>query len=259
MLPRRPAPLLSKHAYLFGLSPLRTALKASLMRSRELPILRIESKSEISAALDPNQKRLRTDLYLENQKEYAYQTGEQAPQGDTGCTLDEAAVALACKAADVSLAVQAKREVSMLYEDITKVPYTAIFNPGTTAKSLWHAVTVLRIVDTELKSEQQLRSGKEQLIAIHGNRFVLHLVFQKLLNESVDNGTPVAEARIRELTNEMLVGTICDVLNRYPTAYPANLFKNASKCRDLAKGILEGQVALVSHTSPEAGSPPVVS
>lgn len=191
------------------------------------------------AALDPNQKRLRTELYLENQKEYAYQTGEQAPQGDTGCTLDEAAVALACKAPDVSLAVQAKREVSMLYEDITKAPYTAIFNPGTTAKSLWQAVTVLRVVDTELKSEQQQRSGKEQLIAIHGNRFVLHLVFQKLQRGAVDNGATFSESRVREFTNEMLVCTISDVLGRYPTAYPANLFKNVSKCRDLASGILE--------------------
>ncbi len=191
------------------------------------------------AALDPNQKRLRTELYLENQKEYAYQTGEQAPQGDTGCTLDEAAVALACKAPDVSLAVQAKREVSMLYEDITKAPYTAIFNPGTTAKSLWQAVTVLRVVDTELKSEQQQRSGKEQLIAIHGNRFVLHLVFQKLDREAEDTGTTPSESRLRVFTNDVLVRTISDVLGRYPTAYPANLFKNVSKCRDLASGILE--------------------
>lgn len=127
----------------------------------------------------------------------------------------------------------------MLYEDITKAPYTAIFNPGTTAKSLWQAVTVLRVVDTELKSEQQQRSGKEQLIAIHGNRFVLHLVFQKLQHEAVDNGATFGESRVREFTNEMLVCTISDVLGRYPTAYPANLFKNVSKCRDLASGILE--------------------
>lgn len=121
------------------------------------------------AALDPNQKRLRTELYLENQKEYAYQTGEQPPQGDSGCTLDEAAVALACRVPDVSLAVQAKREVGMLYEDITKPPYNVIFNNGTTAKALWEAVTVLRTVESELKKEQYERSGKEQLIAIHGN------------------------------------------------------------------------------------------
>lgn len=202
------------------------------------------------AALDPNQKRLRTELYLENQKEYAYQTGEQPPQGDLGCTLDEAAVALACKASDVSLAVQAKREVGMLYEDITKPPYTAIFNAGTTAKALWHAVTVLRIVETELKSEQQKRSGKEQLIAIHGNRFVQHLVFQQLQRDSANNsGMAETEARIRAVTGEMLGSTIRNVLDHYPTAYPASLFKNASKCRDLARRIQETLVAAVTPIS----------
>jgi hypothetical protein len=190
------------------------------------------------AALDPNQKRLRTELYLENQKEYAYQTGEQPPQGDSGCTLDEAAVALACKVADVSLAVQAKREVGMLYEDIAKAPYTTIFNAGTTGRSLWQAVNVQRIIESELKNEQQLRTGKEQLIAIHGNRFVEHLVFQQLQAEALTTPlSPENQARIRELTRTALVSTIRNVQEHYATAYPASLFKNASKCRDLAQRI----------------------
>lgn len=197
------------------------------------------------AALDPNQERLRTELYLENQKEYAYQTGEQTPLGDSGCTLDEAAIALARRASDVALAVQAKREVGMLYEDIAKPPYTTIFNGGTTAKILWSAVSVLRAVDAELKTEQQKRFGKEQLIAIHGNRFVLRLVFQKLKSEVNDIQTAPTDIRIRELTGEMLVATITNVLSQYPAAYPANLFKNASKCRDLSKSILGTAAAVV--------------
>jgi hypothetical protein len=203
------------------------------------------------AALDPNQKRLRTELYLENQKEYAYQTGEQAPQGESGCTLDEAAVALACKSPDVSLAVQAKREVGMLYEDISRPPYTAIFNAGTTARALWEAVTVLRLVEAELKSEQQSRSGKEQLIAIHGNRFVLHLVFQRVLAEARGRqpAETVPEEKVRQHSREMLTSTIRGVVDLYPTAYPASLFKNASKCREIAKHILDPRVPSVERPS----------
>lgn len=187
------------------------------------------------AALDPNQKRLRTELYLENQKEYAYQTGEQAPQGDSGCTLDEAAVALACKNSDVSLAVQAKREVGMLYEDITKPPYVTIFNTGTTAKTLWDAVVVLRSVDAELRREQQNRTGKEQLIAIHGNRFILHLVFRCLREYAAS--LVGAHPEISNLVRGMLSETIRSVAELYPAAYPASLFKNQSKCRELAEMI----------------------
>lgn len=179
-------------------------------------------------------KRLRTELYLENQKEYVYQTGEQPPQGDAGCTLDEAAIALACQQPHIALCVQAKREVGMPYEDITKAPYTTIFNKGTTARALWRAVTILRLVESALKSEQRVRTGKEQLIAIHGNRFVLHLVFQKLSHENGEIELDAVE--IESVTFEMLNATIENVLAYYLSAYPANLFKNASRCRDLMSG-----------------------
>ncbi|MBZ5636765.1 MAG: hypothetical protein LAO55_26875 [Acidobacteriia bacterium] len=68
----------------------------------------------------------------------------------------------------------------MLYEDIIKTPYIQLFNAGTTAKQLWYAVGTLREIDAELRQIQTGRSRKEQLIAIHGNRFVAHLIFQKL-------------------------------------------------------------------------------
>jgi len=126
----------------------------------------------------------------------------------------------------------------MLYEDITKPPYTVIFNKGTTARALWRAVTVLRIVDSALKSEQKTRAGKEQLIAIHGNRFVLHLVFQKLALEPGEDGDALDAVVIASQTFEMLEATIDNVLTHYQSAYPANLFKNASRCRDLSNRIL---------------------
>jgi hypothetical protein len=187
------------------------------------------------ATLDPNQKRLRTELFLEHQKEYAYQTGEQAPQQEAGCTLDDAAVALACSVQDVSLAVQAKREVGMLYEDIAKPPYTSIFNPSTTAVALWRAVTILRLCEARLKIEQQEKSGKEQLIAIHGNRFVLHIVFHRLRTNGPTEFSDENQksAVVERLVTDSLAATISNVLLHFQTAYPANLFKNVSKCRDL--------------------------
>lgn len=193
------------------------------------------------AALDPNQKRLRTELFLENQREYAYQTGEQPPDPSAGCTLDEAAVALACANSDVSLAVQAKREVGMLYEDITKPPYKTIFNPSTTAAALWNAVTVLRLCEACLKALQANKTGKEGLIAIHGNRFVLHIVFQRLAengHQQIMDDSQKA-ATVVKLVKESLDATIAKVIQHYHTAYPANLFKNASKCRDLKAMVME--------------------
>ena len=112
------------------------------------------------AALDPNQSRLKTDMLLSFHKEYAFRTGDTPPSQDVGCTLDEAAVALACANDDISLALLAKREVGKLYEDINGPPYTRIFNSSTSALIMWRAVQVLRSVDTYLKEAQSNGSPK---------------------------------------------------------------------------------------------------
>jgi hypothetical protein len=105
-------------------------------------------------------------------------------------------------------------------------------------------VTVLRLVESALKSEQRTHTGKEQLIAIHGNRFVLHLVFQKLALQPVENGeTELDAVEVHSLASDMLNSTIDMVLAHYQSAYPANLFKNASKCRDLSNHILPQDAA----------------
>ena len=92
---------------------------------------RIEKKD--FAALDPEQDRLKTELLLECEKFYAYKTGDREPSPAEGCTLDDAAVALACAQKDVGLCVQAKREVGRLYDDIQQAPYKMLFNPSLTA------------------------------------------------------------------------------------------------------------------------------
>ena len=104
---------------------------------------RIEKKD--FAALDPEQDRLKTELLLEYGKFYAYKTGDRNPSPDEGCNLDDAAVALACAQKDVGLAVQAKREVGRLYDDIHQAPYRALFNPSLTALRMWRSVEVMRL------------------------------------------------------------------------------------------------------------------
>jgi hypothetical protein len=139
---------------------------------------RIEKKD--FAALDPQQERLKTELWLGYQKEYAYKTGAPEPSPERGCTLDEATVAMACAYEDIGLAMQAKREVSKLYEDIKKPPYIYLFNAGLTAMRMWRCVEIMHSVEAALKHEQRTRDGREKLVAVHGNRFVLHGVIKRL-------------------------------------------------------------------------------
>jgi hypothetical protein len=64
------------------------------------------------AALDEEQTRIRSEMLLSLGKEYVFRTGDHPPSPDKGCTLDDAAVALACASADIAHCMTAKRASS---------------------------------------------------------------------------------------------------------------------------------------------------
>jgi AIPR protein len=190
------------------------------------------------AALDKEQSRLRSDLLLSLGKEYVFRTGDQAPAPDKGCTLDEATVALACANPDITYCVDAKRAISRLYEDIEKPPYTVLFNSSLSATKLWRAVEVLRKVDEFLKNEQRKRDGKERLIAIHGNRVLLYLVFRALGPGIFDGEKAEADiGRVPRLAAESLARLTNEVLTNHSSSYPGNIFKNTTKCKAIVSAI----------------------
>lgn len=192
-------------------------------------------------ALDPEQLRLKKEFLLAG-KEYVYMSGDPQPDPDEGCDLLEATVALACAHPDLGLAVQAKREISKLWENIEASPYKLIFNKSLSATYLWRMVQIHRKVESILKNEQAKRSERERLIVIHGNRFILHHVFRLLNREKLDN--PVLE--FKAIENAVSKNTI-DILNittslvnsMYPNSYLNSLFKNRTKCQDLSNKILD--------------------
>jgi AIPR protein len=206
------------------------------------------------AALDPNQQRLANELYLDGIF-YTYKTGDTAPPNALSCTIVDATVALACASSDLSLAVQAKREVGRLWQDIEKEPYTRLFNDRTTAIELWRAVQIMRAVEAALGTVPPPSSPRASLAAIHGNRLVLHRVFLdprickfRQPREDIDAILEI----VPEVTDSVIKG-ICTILDRdYPNAYLASLFKNHEKCDHVA-GLLTQQM------TPPAPSPPADS
>lgn len=128
-------------------------------------------------SLDPQQQRLKMELLLEG-KEYVYKTGD-APL-ENGCDLTEATVALACINSDLRLTVDAKREISKMWDNIETAPYKQLFNAGLTSTRLWRAVEIHRVVNSKLKEENSNREGRDSMIAVFGNLFILHQVFKKL-------------------------------------------------------------------------------
>lgn len=183
-------------------------------------------------ALDPEQERIRKELSIEG-VEYAYKSGSVGGSVQNRFDLTDATVALACSNPDVSLAVHAKTGLGRLWEDIAKAPYKQIFNPGVSGPAVWEAVQVLRIVDEELAKATKKRSGRENLICVHGNRFIEWAVLNALASQT-GHSVATANEKASALVDAIVERLIQAVMLKYPDAYPASLFKNMSKCKVLA-------------------------
>lgn len=183
-------------------------------------------------ALDPDQERIRQELQIEG-VEYAYKAGAATGAAGQRFDLTEATVALACANADVALAVQAKREISKLWEDITKAPYKQLFNAAVTGPSVWQAVQTLRAVEVQFQGEAQKHSGRDALICVHGNRFIQWATLRALNIKAGDPFSDVAD-KVPDAVSATVEKVIANVKSDYADSYPASLFKNLGKCRALA-------------------------
>jgi hypothetical protein len=184
------------------------------------------------AALDPNQERLKTELWYDLHKSYFYR-GETNLYPDTGCTVEEAAVALACAYGNVILAVHAKRELSKLFENIKREPYTLIFNEELSSIKMWNCVQIFRIVEDFLQKKRPTLTGAERLVSVHGNRFILYRVFATISDSeltSVDWDSKRFEkwAAKKAAVNLSLISQAIE--KNFEGVYINGLFKSGAQC-----------------------------
>lgn len=199
---------------------------------------RIESRD--FASLDPEQERLRTEILFDCEKEYTYKTGDSDPSPEKGFSITEATIALACNQFDPTLAVQAKREISKLWEDINKNPYKQLFNNKLTGLRLWRTVDILRSIDSELHNIASSEQDNRKMVTIHLNRLIAHLVFLRLpMDELEDSKFELSsnKDKAKELTQQLVSEVAQKVQELYPGAYLGSLFKNQAKCREICEAI----------------------
>ena len=194
---------------------------------------RIDRRDFVS--LDPQQERLRGELQLEG-VQYVYKSGDSVASTAGGFDLTEATVARACRQRDSTLAVQAKREIGRLWDDIDQPPYRLLFNPTLTGPKLWRQVLIVRAVERALATHRKDDEGRKRLLAVHGNRFLTHLVMEALSDDIVDGDASLEGGQEKLITGkaEAVYRAALKLLNDlYPDSYLGSLFKNASKCKHL--------------------------
>ena len=151
-------------------------------------------------------------------------------------------MARACLQREARLAVQAKREIGKLWDDIERPPYRVLFNEGLTGPDLWRMVQVLREVDRSLQDHQSTVAGRERLLCVHGTRFISHLVFSMIGDDILGHGgnlTPGHSEIIHDTTMKVFSEVLSGVNNLYPEGYLGSLFKNATKCQEVKEEVLK--------------------
>jgi hypothetical protein len=201
---------------------------------------RIDNRDFVT--LDPEQSRLRAELGIEGIMYHVIRS-EVVARTDKAFDLVEATTSLACASGKPNLFVQLKREIGKLWEDISRSPYKALFNPSVNSYYLWRVVQTQRLIDKSIDQISEGLSGRDLSVAIHGNRVISAVVFQNLprkrfgettfefadnvTEQSVSNNVQSAHSKLKSALDET-----------YPNAIIPTLFKNMSKCAALYEKII---------------------
>lgn len=194
-------------------------------------------------SLDPEQERIKIELALEGIS-YHYKRSDTTPKSDDqNFNVEEVMTGLACSLPSVDIAVQAKREVGKLWEDISKKPYTDIVNTTTTATKAFRCVQISRETTKVLKAKELSSTGRNKSHYIHSNRFVLHIVFEKIGQKVIlDPNFDFNNFKATNLNN--IIDNVAEetkqIVDRlYKSSLVHQVYRNFTKCRDIKKEILK--------------------
>ncbi|MBK6019009.1 AIPR family protein [Streptomyces sp. MBT53] len=152
---------------------------------------RVEARDFI--ALDPVQASIMEDMRAELGLEYSVRRSELDPPADTGCSVVEAACALACAHSDSRYAARMAGTLDVLWERGSQGIYDVLFRPQPSAHLLWNAVQVLRAVRRSLYQLRARYEGRGAALTEHGVYLLTHLVFRLLDTEAIDEPDPKLE------------------------------------------------------------------
>ncbi|WP_029391407.1 AIPR family protein [Streptomyces xiaopingdaonensis] len=193
-------------------------------------------------AIDTVQSEIQKDFRLSLDKEYVFRRGELDPAPESGCSVTEAATALACMHRDPSLAVRVKGSTNALWEEGSGGAYTRLFGQQPAAQQIWRAVQVFRLVRDELT---RLRTGfarRPAAIVDSGSLLVAHLVFQRIgrdrFDEPDDEWAEVL-AGVPDQVDAVLPRLITMVDTLFTSkSYITSTFANEERCARLVAAVL---------------------
>lgn len=176
------------------------------------------------ATFDETQVAIQRQFQMDG-RVYVIRETDVLPSENNGCTIVEAAIALACNHS-VELATIAYRNVGFLTDPNHKY-HKEVFS-GANADRIFTLVKVLRMsghVLTEIKEQD----GRLRMVASHGARYIQYRVFSDAqLKQYIGSGKAVTdlEAHVRDITFREFARVEQWVKAHWQFSYPQVFFKN---------------------------------
>lgn len=193
-------------------------------------------------AIDTVQSEIQKDFSLSLDKEYVFRRGELDPAPESGCSVTEAATALACMHRDSSLAVRVKGSTNALWEEGRGGAYTLLFGQQPSAQQIWRAVQVFRLVRDQLTQLRAKFTGRPAAVVDSGGLLVAHLVFQRIGRDKFDEPDDEWAAVIGEVPGQVSAVLLC-LITMVDTlftskSYVTSTFANEERCARLVAAVL---------------------
>ncbi|MBB1152507.1 AIPR family protein [Amycolatopsis dendrobii] len=135
-------------------------------------------------SLDNAQITLRDEFALALGLSYVIRRGEQVPDPEHGCSITEAAEALAATHEKPEYAALAKRDPSALWQDEA---YQELFGATPNVHHVWRSVQLLRVVRNELAKLRDSSVSRPAAMAGYGDLLIAHVVYQQLDNTDIED------------------------------------------------------------------------
>lgn len=195
-------------------------------------------------ALDEVQITLQEDFAHRLHLVYAIKRSGQHIDEAKGCSMTEAAVALAATHSDARFAAKAKRDISALWADGT---YQALFPPRLDAYSVWRKVQVMRAVRARLKELSEGLIRRATAMASYGDLLITHVVFRQLDTARIsepDTDWDAQLTRATELTEDALSWVMNSIDAEYgPKSQVLPAMRNDERIRRVAQRAALGMLS----------------
>ncbi|MFC1430999.1 AIPR family protein [Streptacidiphilus sp. N1-3] len=197
-------------------------------------------------ALDPVQGDILDEMRAELGLEYGVQRSEVDLPEESGCTVVEAAVALACAHADSQYAARIAVTLDPLWERGPQGVYDVLFRPRPGVYLLWNAVQVMREVRRCLLDLRKRYEGRGAALTEHGTYLLANLVFRLLDTEGIDEPdtkltwAEEAKEKTRDIIERLLPITIqvIDGLSERRAQIRA-VCSDIDRCREVTERVIE--------------------